>query len=280
MLVALADADIGRNILPAGNDIFVGKPLIEAGERLNPMKVGLLASAGYVDIPVRKVPRAAIIATGDEVVAPGKPLPDGKLYASNLVTLAGWCVQFGFIPETYVVPDDGEKIRESLEDALEGFDVVLTSGGAWKGDRDLVAKILDSMGWDKVYHRIKMGPGKAVGFGICEKKPVFLLPGGPPSNHMAFLQIVVPALHKMAGRAQPGFPIEDVRLAETLRGQIDWTQFVHGRIERAADENLVFFPSRQPSRLQMMAASDAVAKIPEGCDGIPAGTIIPVQRLD
>jgi molybdopterin molybdotransferase len=278
-IYAYADAEVGRNLLLAGNDIHIGKTLVEQGEHLNPMKVGLLASGGYVEIPVVRQPRVAVIATGDEVVAPGKPLPDGKLYASNLVTLAGWCVKFGFLPHTFVVPDDRQKIHTVLSNSLQEFDVVLTSGGAWKSDRDLVVHILDEIGWEKVYHRIKMGPGKAVGFGICQGKPVFLLPGGPPSNHMAFLQLTLPAIQITAGWKKPGFPMANVRLAKTLRGQIDWTQFVHGELVKGDDGVLTFTPSRQKSRLQMMAATNAIAKIPEGIDCIPTGEIILVQKL-
>lgn len=278
-VIALARADAGRNILPARTDIYVGKQLVEKGERLTPVKVGLLASAGYADVPVYRRPRVAVIATGDEVVAPGNPLPDGKLYASNLVTLAGWCVSFGFEVETFVVPDDREQIRQALVTALQDYDIALTSGGAWKSDRDLVVHILDALGWEKVYHRIKMGPGKAVGFGLHQGKSVFLLPGGPPSNHMAFLQLVTPAMHQMAGWPDLGFPMVPARLGKTLRGQIDWTQFEHGRLEKNAQGENVFYPSRQSSRLQMMASSNAVARIPEGIDHIPEGETILVQKL-
>jgi molybdopterin molybdotransferase len=201
------------------------------------------------------------------------------LYASNLVTLAGWCVRFGFLPTTYVVPDDRQQITAALSSALQEFDVVLTSGGAWKSDRDLVVHILDELGWEKVFHRIKMGPGKAVGFGLCQGKRVFLLPGGPPSNHMAFLQFALPAIKKSAGWQDAGLPLATVRLEETLRGQIDWTQFVHGRLVQDEDGKLAFTPSRQKSRLQMLAASDAIAKIPEGVDCIHEGEFIMVQKL-
>ncbi|MEJ2759553.1 MAG: molybdopterin-binding protein [Anaerolineales bacterium] len=128
---------------------------------------------------------------------------------------AGWCVSLGFTVETLIVPDDWEKVESALTSALRAFDLVLTSGGAWKSDRDLVEHILQSIGWEQVYHRIKMGPGKAVEFGFCQGKPVFLLPGGPPSNHMVFLQLVVPALHHMAGWEQTGFPLVPAKLGKT-----------------------------------------------------------------
>jgi molybdopterin molybdotransferase len=79
-----------------------------------------------------------------------------------------------------------------LAAALENHESVLTSGGAWKGDRDLVVHLLDELGWKKVYHRVPIRPGKAVGFGVKDERPVFCLPGGPPSNHIAFLELTLP----------------------------------------------------------------------------------------
>jgi molybdopterin molybdotransferase len=278
-IIAFSQAKKGRNILKAGTDVQKGQALISKGEWLTPMKIGLLASAGYVDLSVNRIPYVAIIATGDEVVAPGNPLPEGKLYASNLITLAGWCLHFGFGVKTFVVPDDRERIRKAITEAQKDFDIILTSGGAWKSDRDLVAKILNELGWRKVYHRIKMGPGKAVGFGLLEGKPIFLLPGGPPSNHMAFIQLVVPALHKMAGFEGTRFPIIEAKISKELSGQSNWTQFIHGNLCEEGEGNILFEPTKEKSRLQMLASTNSVAKIPEGIELIPKGASISVQKL-
>jgi molybdopterin molybdotransferase len=274
----LRDADQGRNILPQGSDVYTGQILTTAGERLPPTTVGLLAAAGFSHAPVVRRPRVAILATGDEVLAPGQPLLEGKLYASNLFTLASWCRQFGYPVETRVLPDEAAAIRRAMVDSLAQNDAVLTSGGAWKGRRDLVVQILDELGWHKFYHHVRMGPGKAVGFGVFEGKPVFCLPGGPPSNHMAFLQLALPGLGVLSGASHPGLPTLPATLGADLRGQIDWTQFVHGRLERQK-ERLVFIPLRYPSRLQEMAHTQAVAALPEGQDHLPAGSAIWVQVL-
>lgn len=253
----------GRNILPKGTDIRAGQMLIQVGQRLTPTMIGLLAAAGFQDVPVVRQPRVAVVATGDEVLAPGQPMVEGKLYASNLFTLASWCLHYGFEVATFVLKDDEAAIRAALSDCLEKYDAVLTSGGAWKGERDLVVHILDGLGWQKIYHRVRIGPGKAVGFGMFQNKPVFCLPGGPPSNHMAFLQLGLPGLQKLAGEPQPGLPRLSVSLAETISGQVDWTQFVHGRLIHE-DQRLVFQPLKYLSRLQDMAQIEAIAMIPEG----------------
>ncbi len=277
-VLASNDAHLGRNILLQGSDVRRGEVLVPKGRRLDPPTIGLLAAAGYQSIPVVGLPRVAILATGDEVVAPGEPLGPGKLYASNLVTLAAWCVRYGFAVETLVVRDDADLIRKKLLTCLQDYDAVLTSGGAWSGERDLVVHLLDELGWEKIYHRVRIGPGKAVAFGLFGAKPVFCLPGGPPSNHMAFLQLALPGLQKMSGVQDAGLPVRKIRLAESVSGQVDWTQFVHGRLEETSGLPL-FHPLNPPSRLQMMSSADAIVKIPEGQTLISQGQIVEGQIL-
>lgn len=272
------NADPGRNVLREGADVRAGRLIVPAGQRLHPNIIGLLAAAGYAEVPVIKRPRVAILATGDEVLAPGQPLVQGKLYASNLFTLAAWCLQFGFEVETFVLRDDEAAIRPVLLDCLERFDAVLTSGGAWTGEHDLVVRILDSLGWEKVYHRVRMGPGKPVGFGLFRDKPVFCLPGGPPSNHMAFIQLALPGLQQLAGKTGAGLPQVSAVMAETVSGQVDWTQFIHGRLSDAG-KRLVFRRLGLQSRLQEIALTQAIARIPEGQSSLRANRPVMVQLL-
>lgn len=277
-VTAFNDAAPGRNILPRGRDVAIGQRIVAAGELLRPSQAGLLAAAGYARVPVFRRPRVAIVATGDEVVAPGRPLAAGKLYASNLVTLAAWCACYGLAVTTAVVPDCADAIQAHLRACLDGHDAILTSGGAWKGERDLVVRLLDELAWRKVYHRVRIGPGKAVAFGLWQDKPLFCLPGGPPSNHMAFLQLALPGLHRLGGFRRPGLPLQVARLAAPVSGQRDWTQFVHGRLA-PGHEGLLFHPIEMNSRLQAMAQMEAIVTIPEGTEQIPRGALVRVQVL-
>ncbi len=269
-------AEPGRNVLRRGTDVQVGQLMVPSGQRLYPTTIGLLAAAGYHEAQVIKRPRVAILATGTEVLLPGQPHVQGKLYASNLFTLAAWCLRFGFEVETFVVSDEANTIRPTLITCLEQYDAVLTSGGAWKGEYDLVVQILDALCWQKIYHRVRMGPGKAVGFGIFQNKPVFCLPGGPPSNHMAFIQLGLPGLQKLAGEPKPGLRQVPAVLAEKISGQVDWTQFIHGRLVQE-NQHLIFQPLKYQSRLQEMAHTEAITKIPEGIEEISANSTVMVQ---
>jgi molybdopterin molybdotransferase len=278
ILTIVNDAEPSRNILRRGSDVTAGQHIVATGELLQPTRVGLLAAAGHGRLRVFRRPRVAIVATGDEVVAPGHSLAEGKLYASNLVTLASWCAGYGMAVTTTIVPDREDPIRAELLARLQDHDAILTSGGAWTSERDLVVHLLDELGWEKLYHGVRLGPGKAVSFGLWQGRPVFCLPGGPSSNHMAFLQLALPALHRLEGRTQPGLPVQVARLARPIQGQKDWTQFVHGCLERSSTGQ-VFHPLRLKSRLLEMAQMEALVQIPEGTEWLEAGTMVPVQVL-
>lgn len=275
-------AEPGRNILFRGSDIENGSTIAKQGSRITPGLLGLIAAAGHSRLTVIQRPAVAIIATGDEVVAPGMPLPKGKLYASNITTLAGWCRRFGFTVHLEIVPDS-EKAIESAVNRLDGkADALITSGGAWTGDHDLVATVLSDLGATKIFHRLRIGPGKATGLVMLSGKPVFILPGGPPSNLMGFLQIALPGLFRLSGSSAPPLARTPVRLDTTLQTNYpDWTQFYYGKLEPSDDwEPPLFVPLTRKSRLRSMAEADAVVAIPEEASVIEAEQVISAQLLN
>ncbi len=273
-------AEPGRNILPRGSDIAVGQPILRQGQEITPGLAGLLAAAGHSAVSAFLRPVLGIMGIGDEIIEPGKPLGEGKLYASNILTLAGWCTRYGMEHRLRIVRDDRDTILDALGTLSGETDAVITSGGAWTGDRDLTARVLERLGWKKVFHWVRMGPGKAVGFGTLNDKPVFILPGGPSSNLMAFLQIALPGLLTLAGsRENPGLPLMNARLGSDLRSQDPrWTDFFFGTLD-LTDELPTFHPLKTQSRLRSIAEATAVASIPEGQDYLPKGSALYVQSL-
>jgi molybdopterin molybdotransferase len=229
-------------------------------------------------VAVYPPPRVAVVATGDEVIAPGKPLRSGQLYASNIVTLYAWLRRFGMRGEMAVVKDRPEALRKTFREVLSRNDALLTSGGAWKSERDLTIGILDEMGWEMFFHRVRIGPGKAVALGVLEGKPIFCLPGGPPSNEMAFLQIALPGLLKMSGKPAAPFELKKCRLAEEVSGDVTWTQFIQASLEKREGEWWAF-PHRMKSRIQSQARAQALIQIPEGIKRLAPGHIIEIQLL-
>jgi len=277
-VLCFRNAGTRRNILERGCDVLKGKRIVARGGVLTPAKTGWLAAGGIARVQVHPRPQIGIIAVGDEVVAPGKPLTDGQLYASNLVTLRSWLRRFHMDAEIAVIGDHREHLARQAASMLERVDVILTSGGAWKSDRDLTVDVLKAMGTDLVFHRARMGPGKAVALLVIEGKALFCLPGGPPSNEMAFLQIALPGLLHLSGKSPIPFEHRLATLTRRVSGDKDWTQFLYATLQYN-DNQWFANPLEMTSRLQAQANAEALIKIPEGVEYLDSQAKTWVQVL-
>lgn len=269
----------GKNLLLAGSDAAQGQVLAQAGQVVTPALAGLLAAAGLTRAQAHPLPLVGLLAVGREVVAPGQPLPPGAVYASNLVCLAAWLGLHGLASRTLVVDDQAGQIGQAATELLASCDALVTSGGAWLSERDLVVGALGRLGMELVYRRVRMGPGKGVALGLLAGKPVFCLPGGPPSNQMAFLQLALPGLLAVAGHPEPGLAEISARLAGEVGGEADWTQFFQGRLEAAEDGPPWFHPLPLASRLQALADAQAILCLAQGQERLEAGALANVQVL-
>jgi molybdopterin molybdotransferase len=275
-----ADAEPGRNILRAGGEVKAGATIVRQGRRLLPGYLGLAAAAGIHRVNVFRRPVAALVGVGDEVVAPGEDLSPGQLYASNLVTMESWLASFGISCVTSVVNDNGEDIERELKNHLTGVDVIMTSGGAWGSERDLVVGSLAQLGWQEIFHHVRMGPGKGIAFGTWEGKPVFCLPGGPASNEMAFLQLALPGILRMSGDTRHPLQTVTARLDEDLKARHPaWTEFKDATLTRDTRGNYTVGLYKNRSRLQAIASANSLICIPEGAESLKTGDIVHVQVL-
>jgi len=277
-VLCFATAGAGRNVLPRGTDVAKAEPVVRRGTRLTPGQAGLLACAGVDSVPVHRRPAVAVISTGDELAVPGEPLGAGKLYASNLTEICAWCSTFGLDARAEVVDDDPGAIEEVIRRLAPAADALVTTGGAWTSEHDLIIRVFEGLGWEGLYHRVRIGPGKGIGFGLLDERPVFCLPGGPPSCELAFLQLALPGIMAMQGAPGPLFPLTRARLAQEVRGQVDWTRFIHAELT-PGDDCLAVRPVRFASRLRSMASMNALIVIPEGVEVLAAGAEIEVQDL-
>jgi len=269
----------GKNILLKGSDVAKGEILAKSGQVMNPGRVGLLVAGGISRLPVFKRPKIGLLAIGSELLPPGKSLPKGKLYASNVAFQNAWFKSLGFETDLQVTGDSPSEISARVEKMLVRADVLITSGGAWKGDRDFIIKVFTDLGWDLLLHQVRMLPGKAFGMGIIGQKPVFCLSGGPTSNEIAFIMIALPAIHRMAGAKNSTFLHLNAKLEKSIKGPRDWTQFVHCRVIQG-DSEIFLRPINMKSRLSSMAAAQAIIQIPEGVEEIPAGSVVSSLCLD
>jgi molybdopterin molybdotransferase len=187
----------GTNVRGAGEDVAIGELLFSAGQRLGVFDIGLLAGIGMKDVTVHKQPSVLIVTTGDELQEPGQPLSSGRIYNSNKYTLFSMVRNFCQPPD--IVSCVSDRYDDLVSNLDRDYDVIITSGGVSAGDRDLVVSAAGKCGWQQVFHKVSIKPGKPVFFAQRNHQVLFGLPGNPLSATVTCAVFVLPALKKMAG---------------------------------------------------------------------------------
>jgi len=192
----------GMHVRHAGEDIAAGQRVFAAGALLGPAEVGLLASIGYAQVNVARRPRVAIVATGSELVPPGKPLGPGQIHNSNSFTAYGQVLEAGGEPVMLgIARDDLAETREMISRALDE-DLVITSGGVSVGEFDFVKQVQEELGVERRFWRVAIKPGKPVFFGVRGDTLVFGVPGNPVAAMVSFELYIRPALLAALGRRE------------------------------------------------------------------------------
>lgn len=267
-----ADARPGLNILRKGIDIQQDQLVIACGNVLRPAHLGLLAAAGVNEVICYPLPKVAVAATGSELVWPGEPVTVGKVAASNMVIAAAELQAMGISASTVLLRDNLDDLREHFSGIVSGVDVLITCGGVLDGDKDLTMRAMEQVGMVKIFHRVRIGPGKGACLGRIGKTIVFNLPGGPPSNHVALLLLALSGVRRLMGFPNCYPPKRKVLVTADLIGQEDWTQLVYCNVH-SENGMLNAVPLRQMGRLKAMATANALIEIPEGCALIKKGSL-------
>lgn len=273
VVIVRRELDPGRNIRPRGEDVEEGSRIVENGQTLRPVHLGVLASTGRTHVSAHPRPRVAVLSTGDELVPPGGKLMDGQLFESNRTMIAALCQHDGArIVADGLLPDDPDVIREWMTDAAGKADLVITSGGASVGQHDWIRHILENEGSLSMW-RVAIKPGKPVALGRLAGTPVLALPGNPGSAFVGMHVFGLPALRIMAGRA-PQPPRIDATLAAPVKGSPARTQFTRVRLDGSLAHPL---PLQSSVVLSNLLGADGFAVVPPG--GLPQGAAVTVELL-
>lgn len=277
---AVKEGDFIRRV---GEDIHAGDTVLASGSVLGARQVGLVAGLGIDRIFVASRPRVVVLATGAELVEPGKPLPRGAIHDANSYMLAAAVRATGATAYRVVVPDDDPAtFTEVLEDQLVRADLVITTGGVSKGTRDVVKEALrgESTMW---FGEVAMQPGKPQGFGTVgeDKVPLFALPGNPVSAYVSFEVFVAPALRRMIGRTPEERPLFRAALSQPVRSIRRKCQFLRGTFSIDATGAHVA-PSGGPGShlLGGLGAANALIVLGESLGAVDEGASVPVMLLD
>jgi molybdopterin molybdotransferase len=282
----------GRHIRPRGEDILEGELLLQEGATLGPGQVGLLAAAGVQGVSAHRLPRVGILASGDELEAPGdfaRVLAGRALPESNSPTLAAAVILAGGLPVPLgIARDTPTSILEKLEEGRrEGVDVLVTSGGASMGERDLLKRVMEGAGFRLDFWRVKMRPGTPFSFGHLppgpggRPVPVFGLPGNPASSFVTFQVLGRPFVRRLAGHRRVHGPVLTARAGEVLESSVGMTHFLRVVLRPGPSWNEAFLAGPQGSGLvRSQALCHGLAVIPEGADLVPEGGTVRVLLLD
>lgn len=232
----LIDREIraGENIITKGEDFSRGKLLLASGTRIYPQHVALLSLLGVRRVSVYKKPRIAFFSTGDELVDPTKSTHG--IFDANRPFIASMVSRLGGLPEDLgIARDNYAEIKKKITKGLES-DALLISAGSSVGERDYVAKAVESIGGLKLLvHGIAMRPSSPTGIATYKGKPFLMLPGFPTSTIVSFLVFGVPAILKTGGSSNIEPPMIKVRLSEEYAGKPGITHFVRVRIQRSRE---------------------------------------------
>ncbi len=277
-VVVPGGVDEGAHVRRRGSDVTAGTAILAAGTRLGGVGLGALAAAGIEQVSCARKPRVAILATGSELRAPGRPLEPGEIYEANGVMLATLAESAG--AEVFRLPpvaDDEASTRAALAEGLEA-DVLITSGGVSVGVHDLVRSVEAELGVEEVFWRVLVRPGKPVSFGVRGRTLAFGLPGNPMSSLVGFELFVRPALLALQGAADPSPPFLPARLGALVEGRRDRDWLLRGR-SRTADGAVVVEPitGQESHMLARAATAGVLVLIPSGPEPLEAGS--PVSYL-
>jgi molybdopterin molybdotransferase len=253
----------GDNLRPAGMDFHAGDILIPAGRRLGPRDVALAAAANQTGLTVRRRARVAILATGDELVAPGGELGPAQIVASNNFAVAGVVDAYGGVAiDLGIAVDELNATKAAIAHARDAkADVLVTLGGASVGDYDLVQQALVSSGMELGFWRIAMRPGKPLMHGRLGAMRVLGLPGNPTSSMVCSILFLRPLLRALHGEPEPGLdPSQPGRLAVDLPANGVRQDYMRVSLSRNSDGILIATPAtaQDSSLVKTMARADGL----------------------
>jgi molybdopterin molybdotransferase len=282
--IAITEAAIaGRHIRRAGVDFHEGDVLLTAGLRLIDRHLSLAAAMNYPRLPVHRRPKVALLATGDELVMPGKPLGPGQIVYSNGYALQALARAEG--AETIdlgVAADTLEATTSGIRRARDaGADVLVTTGGASVGDHDPVKRALEAEGVDMAFWRIAMRPGKPMMHGRLGATRAIGLPGNPVSSYVCAFLFLVPLIRKLSGRLTVHHTIESALLGRDIAANDQREDYLRARLATRADGAVIATPvdHQDSSLLGNLAAAQALLIRPPHAPAAKAGSPCTVLRL-
>ncbi|MDY2582927.1 MAG: molybdopterin molybdotransferase MoeA [Clostridium perfringens] len=272
-----------ENISFMGEDIKIGETLIKKGKRLDYADLGIMASSGISEVLVYKKPRVSIISTGDEVCDINSTLKPGKIYDSNLYSLSARIEELGYnVFSMEHVGDNILKIGEAIEKAFEKSDIVFTTGGASVGEKDLMQKVSESIGFEKLFWKIKIKPGSAVVCSIRQEKILISLSGNPNAALTTFELLGKSVLKKLEGEEENiNIKREKGVLMDSFNKKSPQRRFLRGNVIYDQKGAKVYITQIKSGNgiLSSLLNANCLIEIEKGNEGLNRGEVVNIIKL-
>ncbi len=268
-----------QHVRTVGEDIVTTELILPENHRIRPVDIGAMLAGGHTKIKARRKPRVVIIPTGSELVEPGSTLVKGNIIESNSRILAGLVEEWGGEPVMAdIVPDDIDKIKDSLLNAAEKGDLVVINAGASAGKKDFTYTAIRELG-TVVLHGVNIKPGKPVILGWINKKPVLGIPGYPVSAYITFEIFAKPFIYVCQGiRMTESEPLR-AKMSRQVPSTLGMEEFIRVKVGQVG-ENIIASPvSRGAGMLMSLVRADGFVRIPSMSEGIGAGSDVKVRLL-
>jgi molybdopterin molybdotransferase len=272
----------GRHIRRAGQDFAAGDVVIPAARRITARDVGLAAAANHPWLSVHRLPRVAILATGDEIAMPGEPIPPGGIVSSNSHALAALVRAAGGEPLVLPVARDEHAVIAAVADQVLGMDMLVTTGGASVGDHDLVIEALQARGMTLDFWQIAMRPGKPLLFGRLGSTPVLGLPGNPVSAMVCAILFLLPSLSRLSGLPAAPPPVTTALLGAPVKANDQRADHLRATVTGGPGGQSIVtpFPVQDSAMLRRLAHADALILRAPHAPALAEGSQVEVIRLD
>ncbi|MGI9500227.1 MAG: molybdopterin molybdotransferase MoeA [Geminicoccaceae bacterium] len=281
LITFTGEVSAGRFIRPAGLDVRKGTVTLRAGTILRARDLGLAAGLNRVWLPVRRRPRIALLATGDELVRPGDALGPDRIVTTNSVTLGAMIESWGGEAVDLGIIQDRAEAFACILPELRGVDLIVTIGGASVGERDLVRQALGEKGLAVDFWKIAMRPGKPLMFGHVGGIPLLGLPGNPVSSAVCSVLFVKAVIRSLQG-LDPN-PVEvPAALGSALNANDERQDYLRATTAWWHDGRLIATPAaRQDSAMfAVFAGADCLIKRPPSAKKAEAGDMVSIIPLN
>ncbi|MDV7764188.1 gephyrin-like molybdotransferase Glp [Peribacillus sp. CSMR9] len=273
---------VGENVSFQGEDAKKGDLLVKKGTAINPGIIGLLATFGYVEVPVAKKPVVGLFATGSELLDVNEPLQPGKIRNSNSYALSAQIRRAGGEVRFYgKLKDEFELSYEAISTALEEVDLLITTGGVSVGDFDLLPDIYQKVGADVLFNKVAMRPGSVTTVAVYNNKILFGLSGNPSASYVGFELFARPIIRTMLFSEHPHLRKETAQLAEDFLKPNPFSRLLRTRLFYESGRLKVIPSGVDKSNITTsLAGANSLTVLPGGTRGFQTGDIVDVLLLD